>query len=1298
MQNFHIYQNIIKTYSPIHNSSLYDVLSYIKDNPDKDIIEKARQSGKGDKNLNYPVKVWKRYNSSDAEKHNKKGRYVVQNYNLYDYVKSTKIHCITWSALFNKKRSKKTVDKFTDYIYIDVDDFTVHSKEEVKRILSSSEFPYTVAVWDSFGGNGVGALVKAKNLTVDNYKSTWTSLYNLLYEVFSIKIDKQTKDFTRINVLSYDKNIFIRPEDKIATFYAVEPTTNYTTLSFKGDNKIHKSLIKDTLSYLLDKFYFDEGSISVSENRLNYYFYQKFYSNVNQWGIELDYAHKFLLSQTTQYPLLFGYRDDTTIYDIGRNQYDTYSDQFGELLSQVSESNYYDLETIESINNVYNGNAEILLEYLLEILSNKKYDTLNQKNYALTILAKQEGIVKKKLYTFFKSKNINFDDEAVSKVYGNPNYKFGIKFNFSNDYIEKQRKNFILKYTENDKYIIIENNKKVESLSFNSDYYLKNRVKYLKQLSKSAVINGVDKSELIQWLNEKIVGDEEYKEIIVNKVYNYYQYRFGLKLKKNVKLNKFESYFNIIEKRELNSNQKFSNSGVNLTKYENLLVWADTGIGKTTHICNDINEKRIILVPVIPALLAIEERYGCSVYYEKKKTVKQGDNLIVCSYSSYPKLYNLLKSWKTDLSEYSLYFDEQHNLAVSSQQSYRGSELNYIIDNMSEFKRRIFLSGTPSLIFHPEIKDYDVIRVTYKTKKEKKYKIVHYTDEFESLNKGLVKGKLNLIYLQNKKEHGKLGKLLHFLKNKGWDSNKIQLINADRKLEDEFQYLVKHEKINSDIEILITTSIIVEAINILNKNVASLHFLNFENPALLEQMANRTRLKLPETIYLYKSIKYKASENLEGFDVVALQNELIKQSKILLQFLNLSKNTANYNFVEQTAQKLVLKQIFDKNALIRQKNGAYAVDYLSIANIVFEKEKQYAYANEEYLKEYLKQYNWICVEVRYDENYMSQELKDDIKAHQLNKKEEYLEDINLIIDNIEKSGEKYLDILLSEDNITVFEQNKYPDIELQLRYKVHYLCRYLSFELAIDKVREYINDWNASDKKWKQFTRQLNICSLHKKGAFINKTTLLKNKSYNKLLDFYNYCVDIDKGNTLDELFYFLKRNNIKVADKDAALIYFEQYFMLKPELNGKKQLIYYFKGLNVNLDIFEFATEVYGWAKYKKVNDESFLIDEILDLVKGSWNRKPFLQNINLSKNQIVHLIRDYVSIERSTSKRINGKRVSAYKIKSLTPDKCIDIYDNIIPQRKTSAYNKHIDDMTIDEIEMMNDDFYFKKAVVKK
>ena len=162
------------------------------------------------------------------------------------------------------------------YIYIDIDDFIDKPFQDVWDILSDDGLSFVKAVWRSFGGNGIGCLIKVDGLTVDNYKSTWNSLYKLFNERFGFKLDAQTKDITRINVLSFDPDIFIKADANVVPYIAVEAKKKREVKIV--DYELNESTQNQILFDLFQIFYNKDEVWNRSDDRLSYGFYQKFFA------------------------------------------------------------------------------------------------------------------------------------------------------------------------------------------------------------------------------------------------------------------------------------------------------------------------------------------------------------------------------------------------------------------------------------------------------------------------------------------------------------------------------------------------------------------------------------------------------------------------------------------------------------------------------------------------------------------------------------------------------------------------------------------------------------------------------------------------------------------------------------------------------------------------------------------------------------------------------------------------------------------------------------------------------------
>ena len=1304
-----VFEKIDKTGSPLKNPnnelvtySIDTALNIIKNHPNKDLILKARESGKADPDKKYTDTVWEYYTSkAKKEQTGKSGEYVPIHRNYYDHIKSTKIQCVTWTTTYSNRRRKSDIESFSSYIYLDIDDFNDISFEKVWEILTDGGLSFVKAVWRSFGGNGIGCLVKVKNVNVDNYKSTWGALAKLLKDKFSIKVDAQTKDVTRINVLSYDPNIFIKPDEKVLPYYAVEP--KQTKEVQMVDYKISDSAKEFILFDLFQIFYTNEDSWNRSEDRLSYGFYQKYFSYTNKYGLTQQEALGYLVKMKDKYSYLFKYREYSEVEYFCEKQYSSYYDQHGKIDVVIKDDLPLEEQyIITSFYKQYTGNVALKLEAIYNNLKNKNYD-VDKICTVFSIISKEVGILTEPVIKYLNSQLNDYENITflVESIYKNPKYKFGLVKEFTVEALKEKKRIFIENQINKGKRIldytkIVINTKEVLNKII-SDCYAKNGkpsdkniTYFLKNYFLSTLSYGIEVKEALDFLLLRVTTYSKllsYAKFYSEEIYEYYKYRFGIRTVNQETVQTLANRFDVEKKLYLPNDKKLSHLKLNFQ--DNTIIWANTNMGKTTYICNDLNQKRLILVPVIGALENIEQRFNSSVFYGDKKNVKDGDNLIVCTYSSFHLLVKRMSTWETPISEYDLYIDEMHNFAVSSEKSFRNKELNYILDNMHMFKKRVLLTGTLFPILHPKLMNFKVWRITWESTPEKEYNIVNYENIYKAISSRLIKGKKNIIYLQNKKEEGEMGKLIDYLNMQGWDN--IQCINADEKYSSHFRKLITEEYIEDHVEVLICTSIMVEALNILNEDIGTLHFMSFENPILLEQMANRTRKVLPEKIYLYKKIKEESTIEDEGdINVIDLQKELIQESDYLLNYFARPVNMFSQSYSKVIAEKIKRDQLFEKNSLVRIKDQEYVVDYLSISNLALKAETVYSFKEPEYMGKALHEYNWVLSEVEYDtENILEQE-KVSLNNLKEEKNEELLEDIKQILEDIKDEGEKLVKDRISENKVKALEKLIRPRHQIMLRQNVSYLCNFMDFDDSLNMVTDWVYEHNLSSRIWSKIIRQIHFKLGQKKGLFENENCEISEFEI-KLMEFYNNRKSKDAKTSP---FLHTKKQLIATVNKhidlhpvltkdhfneDNILDFLKRYFELIPKLDKNNKVKYILGGLNYNLDLVVQTSRIFQFIRESIKEDKNYTTDQLFKIVSSFRKDLPFFKKIKLTNKNVMLLLGDCSCIENAGMVKIYGKRTRIYKFKNLTGKYIQNI--EVIPQRNISIHEKHVDDLTGDE-----------------
>lgn len=1203
--------------------------------------------------------TWHSFDKIRQEKENKKGEYSLDVRNLYDFIKCTKVPIVTWNCEFEGKRNIKNAKNLSGFLYMEIDDFMSKSKEEVYSILTDNGLSFIKAVWKSFGGKGYGFLIAVDGLTLDNFKYSWINIQNKFFSEFGIKVDKATKDISRINVLSSDENIFIR--ENINPLEATNEIKNAVIIKV---SPMSETIQTELLGQQLNNFYNDKKYFHQDEGRLTYAFYQNFLSKTNHLGILLDDIFAFISNNQLDYPLFFSNPKYSyaSIQEIGERQYTTYADQFGTIQFDKNQYNISDDYVILGIYEEYRGDGDMKLQQLWKRCLEK--ETTEQSIVVkLALVAKRIGIPFAKIVSFVEQK-YSYNPENILKIksiYGNTKYPFGILTSLKDSVVEKRKLDYIARQKDNG-YELVENSldeKEIKSLlkdvllkigrrigkitDRNVDAFLQ---EYFKETNSYAILLK-DALNFVKTSSE-YYAIERHANFWGKEVYEYSRPYFGLRFQKIVTEKEFKKKVTIAQTIKLPNNQKLSD--INLKVKDNKILWADTNMGKTTWACTHENEKRIILVPTIGALKSIESKYGAAVFYETKKDISPNDEIIACTYSSFPNMFNILKSWGK-IKEYTLYFDEQHNLAVSSEKMYRNRELNFVLDNMDAFGKRVFMTGTYFPVQHPNIKSLEIQRIKWQTQPIKNAQVVYYEDKIKSIEKLLVRGKKNIIYLQNKKMHKTLGKLTQYLKEKGWSG--IYLLNANEKNEPHFKNLITNEYFENDAQIIITTSVAVEAINILDLDVETIHFMTFDNPRIMEQMVNRTRIKLPSNIYIYKK-KVEHIEESNFVDIVKMQQNLIIQAENMVKYLSIPKQKLKDSYDMVSAQKLFANQIFEKSSLFRVKDGQWEVDYLSIAYKVFQEETRFAKNNLKYLELVLSEYGWKFSEPMFDVEKISKEEKETFEII----KQKIVAEIEFyaigVLESVKKEGLSSLKKQVNEDK-SQFNNFKYPDVEWSIRIKILKSSKYMDFEESCRMMKDWITIHKMSDTIFDKIMRQIAVQIARLSGAM--ESTINFNDSFSQnIIKFYleqkeKYPDKLYSKDELIDVFNKRKRTHNVLKEIDGnkyAIDVFRKYFEVNSVLQ-KDEIFFKLGGLNPINEISIFSKRFYEWADLTYNTGLLFTSEELATIINELRKNLPMLEMHKVDSAKSLKVITDYVTLEKTT-KRIGGVPKVHYRIFSLS------------------------------------------------
>jgi len=212
---------------------------------------------------------------------NKKAQRIRKYYGTDKYAKEKlNLPGVTWAGRFNKYRDKNNFLESSGYVYFDIDNY--NDKNTIANI------PEVKAVWTSLSGNGIGGIFKS-----DVTKETYTSTYREFGRKYNLNLDK-TSDVSRINIISYDKDIIVKDEVKL--FPSVSPELTSYTIDVEVNNEIEEACILAYNSTIKKGYVYQIGC---RDNFCTHYFYL-----CNIFGVPLEYSINYLYSKN-----LFNYSD-----------------------------------------------------------------------------------------------------------------------------------------------------------------------------------------------------------------------------------------------------------------------------------------------------------------------------------------------------------------------------------------------------------------------------------------------------------------------------------------------------------------------------------------------------------------------------------------------------------------------------------------------------------------------------------------------------------------------------------------------------------------------------------------------------------------------------------------------------------------------------------------------------------------------------------------------------------------------------------------------------------------------------
>ena len=400
---------------------------------------------------------------------------------------------------------------------------------------------------------------------------------------------------------------------------------------------------------------------------------------------------------------------------------------------------------------------------------------------------------------------------------------------------------------------------------------------------------------------------------------------------------------------------------------------AGCGVGKTTAVIDTMPGKKIVAFSTVASLLQMWEKLtsegrSVGIAYQERKEVN-GQDLILTTYDSMGYVLNRINA-----SEYSLVVDESHNVATSGDPNYRNKAINGILNLLGgAWQRVVLMTGTPVPTVHPDLAQYHHVNIA-SVIREQPAKFVRYGSfklngrSYKVRRRDALLGKIMAnpeavhVVLQNNKKAN--DDMLAYLEAAGLPSSAAVTLNAEMKETAVYQGLVNDGRLPDGVNILITTSLIAESVN-LYTNVDYFHIAdNHLSPHVMQQFVSRSRNGAAAMVYLYLS--NKADGNGRFYNIEKAQAFVMAEA-------NEARQTAQHHALlepnDQTPEAQRARRMFKRYASNTRHylttdedlNGRkfYALNYAGIDATVLADYVRYCHANPTALKNELSRFGWV---------------------------------------------------------------------------------------------------------------------------------------------------------------------------------------------------------------------------------------------------------------------------------------------------------------------------------------------------
>lgn len=297
-----------------------------------------------------------------------------------------------------------------------------------------------------------------------------------------------------------------------------------------------------------------------------------------------------------------------------------------------------------------------------------------------------------------------------------------------------------------------------------------------------------------------------------------------------------------------------------LTSEKRILVDSPTGSGKTTAFLNAFKElespKAHFFIFAMPTIaLTLQNAHKHKIHAIKGQTknlfrsifrsVKNGSRSFISTYDMVPALIDFLQTIEKNIT-FTLVVDEFHKFVIDYDMNYRHEAIRNLYNISKQAQNFVGLSGTIDDIYKNEFDKVMRIENGQPASPCQEFAVYTYQKrknalaELSQLIETWTKERKLLIYIQSIK---KINQLKYILQRK---RIKVRTINANSKSNRTYKQLIEHETIDDDVQVVLTTSVIADGVNIQNdvdwEVIAVCNdFSNLFNYSSIKQISNRLR-------------------------------------------------------------------------------------------------------------------------------------------------------------------------------------------------------------------------------------------------------------------------------------------------------------------------------------------------------------------------------------------------------------------------------------------------------------------------